>query len=65
MTLCDENGRDIDGDAGSSLYGTIVSVARRAREENEDYSILFVFGDLSVRTKGKFKLKFHLHDVLR
>ena len=40
-------------------------MARRAREENEDYSILFVFGDLSVRTKGKFKLKFHLHDVLR
>ncbi|KAI9500946.1 hypothetical protein GGI25_005395 [Coemansia spiralis] len=41
-----------------NLVGTTVSNAYLLKDENDDLNIFFIFHDLSVRTEGRFRLKF-------
>ncbi|KAK9471469.1 velvet factor, partial [Dipodascopsis tothii] len=46
-----------------TLAGTLVSSLHRVRENEEDGGF-FVFGDLSVKLEGKFRLQFSLFEML-
>ncbi|KAJ2397123.1 hypothetical protein GGI05_000796 [Coemansia sp. RSA 2603] len=41
-----------------NLVGTTVSNAYLLKDENDEMNIFFIFHDLSVRTEGRFRLKF-------
>lgn len=46
-----------------TLIGTSVSSGAHIKDDKGRMNVLFVFGDLSVRTEGKFRLKLHLSNI--
>ncbi|KAK9244631.1 velvet factor-domain-containing protein [Lipomyces tetrasporus] len=47
-----------------TLAGTLVSSLHRVRDENDREGGYFVFGDLSVKLDGQFRLQFNLFEML-
>ncbi|KAK9451176.1 velvet factor-domain-containing protein, partial [Limtongia smithiae] len=47
-----------------SLAGTLVSSLHRVRDENDHEGGYFVFGDISVKLEGRFRLQFSLFEML-
>ncbi|KEZ39521.1 hypothetical protein SAPIO_CDS9396 [Scedosporium apiospermum] len=48
---------------GNPLFGTQVSSLHKLKDTNNQDGGFFVFGDLSVKVEGKFRLKFTLYEV--
>ena len=48
---------------GNPLFGTQVSSLHKLKDTNNQDGGFFVFGDLSVKTEGRFRLKFTLYEV--
>lgn len=48
---------------GNPLFGTQVSSLHKLKDTNNQDGGFFVFGDLSVKMEGKFRLKFTLYEV--
>ena len=46
-----------------TLIGTSVSSGAHIKDDKGQMNVLFVFGDLSVRTEGTFRLKLHLSNI--
>ncbi|KAK9432105.1 velvet factor, partial [Lipomyces doorenjongii] len=47
-----------------TLAGTLVSSLHRVRDGNDREGGYFVFGDLSIKLEGKFRLQFNLFEML-
>jgi hypothetical protein len=48
---------------GASLAGTVVSSLHRLKDASNKEGAFFIFGDLYVKTEGKFRLQFNLYDI--
>lgn len=48
---------------GASLTGTLVSSLHRLKDTNNADGAFFIFGDLSVKTEGKYRLEFNLFQM--
>lgn len=48
---------------GASLTGTLVSSLHRLKDTDGQDGAFFVFGDLSVKVEGRFRLLFSLHEM--
>ncbi|SPO04808.1 uncharacterized protein DNG_07493 [Cephalotrichum gorgonifer] len=48
---------------GNPLFGTQVSSLHKLKDTNNQDGGFFVFGDLSVKVEGRFRLKFTLYEV--
>ncbi|TGZ78716.1 hypothetical protein EX30DRAFT_383404 [Ascodesmis nigricans] len=48
-----------------ALAGTLVSSLHRLKDINNDDGGFFVFGDLSVKIEGEFRLKFSLYEMVK
>lgn len=48
---------------GASLTGTLVSSLHRLKDTDNQDGAFFVFGDLSVKVEGRFRLQFSLHEM--
>ncbi|KAI2103206.1 hypothetical protein LOZ33_001155 [Ophidiomyces ophidiicola] len=51
--------------ASNALSGTLVSSLHRLKDVDNSDGGFFVFGDVSVRTEGRFRLKFNLFEMRR
>ncbi|KAK9235837.1 velvet factor, partial [Lipomyces kononenkoae] len=47
-----------------TLAGTLVSSLHRVRDSNDREGGYFVFGDLSIKLEGRFRLQFNLFEML-
>ncbi|KAK9457234.1 velvet factor-domain-containing protein [Dipodascopsis uninucleata] len=64
-TLWDENGHGpVQRPPSETLAGTLVSSLHRVRDGEDREGGFFVFGDLSVRLEGRFRLQFSLFEML-
>jgi hypothetical protein len=62
--LC--NATEPENTEGSNmLAGTTVSSLHRLKDTNNTDGGFFVFGDLSVKYAGEFRVKFHLYEVVK
>lgn len=52
-----------DGTAGKSLSGSLVSSLHRLKDISNKDGGFFVFGDISVKVQGTFRLHFSLFDL--
>ncbi|KAF2465513.1 uncharacterized protein BDR25DRAFT_318374 [Lindgomyces ingoldianus] len=52
-----------DGNAGKSLAGSLVSSLHRLKDVDNKDGGFFVFGDISVKVQGTFRLNFSLFDL--
>lgn len=50
---------------GSSLYGALCSSLHRLKDISNKDGGFFIFGDISVRVTGTFRLQFNLYDLQR
>lgn len=48
---------------GASLAGTVVSSLHRLKDAENVDGAFFIFGDLSVKVEGKFRLQFNLYEI--
>jgi len=53
------------GSLGSTLAGTLVSSLHRLKDTDNIDGAFFVFGDLSVKHEGRFRLQFTLYEMRR
>jgi len=51
------------GTLGTALAGTLVSSLHRLKDLDNVDGAFFVFGDLSVKVEGKFRLQFNLYEM--
>ncbi|KAE8451549.1 hypothetical protein EG329_003622 [Mollisiaceae sp. DMI_Dod_QoI] len=51
------------GTLGTALAGTLVSSLHRLKDTNNSDGAFFVFGDLSVKVEGVFRLQFNLYQM--
>ena len=51
------------GTLATALAGTLVSSLHRLKDSDNTDGAFFVFGDLSVRVEGKFRLQFDLYEM--
>jgi hypothetical protein len=54
----------VDGPGEQSLTGTYVSSLFRLKDGENHEGGFFIFGDLSVKVQGTFRLRFSLHEML-
>jgi Velvet factor len=48
---------------GANLVGTVVSSLHRLKDAGSKEGAFFIFGDLYVKTEGKFRLQFNLYEI--
>lgn len=53
------------GSLGATLAGTLVSSLHRLKDTDNNDGAFFVFGDLSVKHEGRFRLQFTLYEMRR
>jgi hypothetical protein len=51
------------GTLGAALAGTLVSSLHRLKDQDNSDGAFFVFGDLSVKLEGTFRLQFNLYEM--
>lgn len=51
------------GTLGTALAGTLVSSLHRLKDTNNSDGAFFVFGDLSVKIEGRYRLRFNLYQM--
>lgn len=51
------------GTLGAALAGTLVSSLHRLKDTDNQDGAFFVFGDLSVKLEGTFRLQFNLYEI--
>lgn len=51
------------GTLGTALAGTLVSSLHRLKDTDNNDGAFFVFGDLSVKVEGSFRLQFNLYEM--
>ncbi|KUJ21770.1 uncharacterized protein LY89DRAFT_664936 [Mollisia scopiformis] len=51
------------GTLGTALAGTLVSSLHRLKDNSNSDGAFFVFGDLSVKVEGQFRLQFNLYQM--
>jgi hypothetical protein len=51
------------GTLGAALAGTLVSSLHRLKDHDNNDGAFFVFGDLSVKLEGTFRLQFNLYEM--
>ena len=51
------------GTLGAALAGTLVSSLHRQKDTDNNDGAFFVFGDLSVKLEGTFRLQFNLYEM--
>ncbi|KAL2075368.1 hypothetical protein VTL71DRAFT_311 [Oculimacula yallundae] len=51
------------GPTGTSLAGTLVSSLHRLKDSDNGDGAFFIFGDLSVKHEGRFRLQFTLYEM--
>lgn len=55
---------DEDKDPGSNcLTGSLSATGHNVKDQDNEHNMYFVFGDISVKKEGKFRLKFTLHKL--
>jgi hypothetical protein len=62
-TLITTEGGRPPGPVSASLAGTLASSIYHLKDETDQEGAYFVFGDLSVKLEGTFKLQFSLYDL--
>ncbi|CAG8976857.1 hypothetical protein HYALB_00003468 [Hymenoscyphus albidus] len=51
------------GPLGTALAGTLVSSLHRLKDQSNNDGAFFVFGDLSIKIEGTFRLQFNLYEM--
>jgi hypothetical protein len=51
------------GPLGTALAGTLVSSLHRLKDTDNNDGAFFVFGDLSIKIEGEFRLQFNLYEM--
>lgn len=62
-SLVGENDGIPQGTLGAALAGTLVSSLHRLKDSDNNDGAFFVFGDLSVKLEGTFRLQFNLYEM--
>lgn len=58
-----ERGTTFTNLGSSSLAGTLVSSLHRLKDQNDKEGAFFIFGDISVKIEGRFRLQFNLYEM--